>query len=144
MIQLSEIQRDIVENTEKHLLVTAGAGSGKTRVLTQRINHLSQNLRQGEKILAMTFSNKASNELKERLLASVEQDHLDQHIQVCTIHEFCLEAVLSKGHLIGLPENLHICDSYQDRLQLFKEVIMNVPAFQSKYLTQNPEANQKK
>ena len=66
-IQLSETQRKIVEHGEGPLLVVAGPGSGKTRVLTERVRRLLNEDTGHFRILALTFTNSAANEMKERL-----------------------------------------------------------------------------
>lgn len=143
-ITLSATQKKIVEYDGMNLLVIAGAGSGKTRVLTERIKRLISTLKKGEKVLAITFSNKAAEELKERLEKSLGEQKLSEYAFIGTTHKFCLDIVISRGSAIGLPNELHICDSYDDRLQIFKEAIESVPQFKSRYFGPNIKENQKK
>ena len=90
-ILLSPKQQQIVDFRDGALLVTASAGSGKTRVLTERICKLAQQTRRG--ILAITFTNKASEEIKERLQ---EQDYsLLEQVNVTTFHGFCMQVLES-------------------------------------------------
>lgn len=143
-INLSNTQREVVEYTGKNLLVIAGAGSGKTRVLTERIKRLISTLKKGEKVLAITFSNKAAEELKGRLVETLGEQKLNECAYIGTTHKFCLDIVTSRGSSIGLPDELHICDSYSDRLQIFKEAIESIPQFKVNYLGKDAKENQKK
>ncbi len=143
-ITLSEQQQKIVDYDDGSLLVIAGAGSGKTRVLTERILKLTSKLKKGKKILAITFSNKATDELYERLSNSLGEEELNDKVYVGTIHQFCLDIVTSRGSLIGLPNDLQICESYADRLQIFKDALESIPELKSRYLNSNNKENQKK
>jgi len=142
-ILLSNQQQKVVDYNGKNLLVIAGAGSGKTRVLTERIKRLIKSLKKGEKVLAITFSNKASDELRERLVSSIGEDNLEASSYIGTTHKFFLDIVTSRGNLIGLPDDLHICEAYDDRLQILKEAIENIPQFKNQYLTSDPKENLK-
>src|ERR1043165_6431692 len=97
MHNLNPEQRKAVEHGEGPLLVIAGPGSGKTRVITQRIVYLLENVRglQPENILAPTFTDKAAGEMKSR----VGQDlpDLDASPHISTFHSFCY-GVLGKRH----------------------------------------------
>lgn len=143
-ITLSEQQKKIVDFTDGNLLVIAGAGSGKTRVLTERIIKLTSSLKKGEKVLAITFSNKATDELRERISGFLGEEKFSETVYVGTIHQFCLDIVTSRGGLIGLPSELQICESYADRLQIFKEALDSIPELKVKYLSTNSKENQKK
>ncbi|MBW9158644.1 ATP-dependent helicase [Clostridium tagluense] len=143
-ISLSSTQKKVVDYSGKNLLVIAGAGSGKTRVLTERIKRLISTLKRGEKILAITFSNKATEELKERLVEILGEQKLNECAYIGTTHKFCLDIVTSRGSAIGLPDELHICESYNDRLQIFKEAIESIPQFKADYFGTNPKENQKR
>lgn len=140
-ITLSKKQQEVVDFTGGNLLVIAGAGSGKTRVLTEKMKKDIKSLKPGEKVLAITFSNKASDELNERLNLSLGELEVSKKSYVGTTHKFCMEIISSKGSLIGLPENLNLCESYTDRLQLFKEAIENVPGFKNSHLGNNAKEN---
>lgn len=138
-VSLSAKQQKIVDFDGKNMLVIAGAGSGKTRVLTERINKLVAVSKPGEKVLAITFSNKAANELRDRLRAIYTEDKLNECIYVGTVHAFCLDLLMARGNSIGLPNDLHIFESFDDRLQIFKEAIAAVPGFQQKFIAAEPE-----
>lgn len=143
-INLSNTQKSAVEYSGKNLLIIAGAGSGKTRVLTERIKRLISTLKKGEKVLAITFSNKAAEELEERLVKTLDEQKLSEYAYIGTTHKFCLDIVTSRGSTIGLPDELHICDSYNDRLQIFKEAIESFPQFKASLLGTDAKENQKK
>lgn len=119
-MNLTDNQKKIVEYTEGPILVKAGPGSGKTRVLTERIIRL---LRDDKKrILALTFSNKAAEEIKERIQKKLGDDILDD-VYVGTIHSFCLKVINDNGHLIGIPNNLTIFEKESDRIDILKSAI---------------------
>ena len=94
--------------------------------------------------MAITFSNKAAEELKERLVKTLGEQKLNEFAYIGTTHKFCLDIVSSRGSAIGLPDELHICDSYNDRLQIFKEAIESIPQFKANYLGTDAKENQKK
>jgi len=113
---LNEKQRQAVETVEGPLLIVAGPGSGKTRVITHRIAYLITDV--GIKpysILAVTFTNKASNEMKERLQGLV--GHKSNQLTVSTFHSFCASVLRRHGQHIGLDSNFTIFDE-QDRMGL--------------------------
>jgi len=143
-IALSSLQKSVVNFEGDYLLVVAGAGSGKTRVLTERIKKTITSLKHGEKILAITFSNKASEELKDRLDASLGYEIVEEFTYIGTIHRFCLEIVSSRGSLIGLPDNLQICDSSSDRVKIFLNAINAIPEVKEFIMQYDPKDRQKK
>ena len=115
--QLNEEQRLPVLDTEGAVLVLAGAGSGKTRVLTARIGYLVGELGvQPENILAITFTNKAAAEMKERLADSCDI----RRMWVCTIHSMCVRILRMYAERRGLKENFSIY-SEQERNAVIKQ-----------------------
>ena len=103
---LNECQRKAVEDTEGAVLVFAGAGSGKTRVLTYRVANLIENGVDSYRILAITFTNKATREMKERL-----QDMLgDNSVWISTFHSFCAFVLRKNGDCLGYNSNYSIYD----------------------------------
>lgn len=142
-MNLSPKQLQIVESVDNYMYVIAGAGSGKTRTLTERIIRLLSKSKRGERVLAITFSNKAANELKERLLHFYTQDELNDLVYVGTVHNFCMEIVLQRGSSIGLPDDLHIFESFEDRFEIFKKALDNVPQMKAKYQTPEGKINSK-
>jgi len=106
---LNPIQREAVEHVEGPLLVVAGAGSGKTRVLTHRIAHLI--LRHGVhpmNILAITFTNKAAGEMKHRVEALIGP--VARSMWVSTFHSACVRILRSHAEAIGYPKTFSIYD----------------------------------
>ena len=115
--QLNEEQRLPVLDTEGAVLVLAGAGSGKTRVLTARISYLVSELGvQPENILAITFTNKAAGEMKERLESVCDT----RRMWVCTIHSMCVRILRMFAERRGLKENFSIY-SEQERNAVIKQ-----------------------
>ncbi len=125
-MNLSEKQRQIVNFTDGALLVEAGPGSGKTRVLIERIKHLINNSKRG-KVLALTFSNMAADEMKTRLSEdSSFEDNVDR-VSVGTIHSFCLDLVQSRGNLIGLNTDIVLFENEDDRKTVLKDAFIENP-----------------
>ncbi|MFH0905026.1 MAG: ATP-dependent helicase [Methanobacteriota archaeon] len=118
-IQFSPTQKTIVQNTEGAMAVIAAAGSGKTRVLTGRIAYLLQNVPGSYRILALTFTNKAADEMKSRLSSIT---NIDERVFIGTIHSFCLNILREKGNIIGFHEMPHIFEKETDRLEVVTEV----------------------
>jgi DNA helicase-2/ATP-dependent DNA helicase PcrA len=135
-MNLSLKQQEIVNASDKYLYVIAGAGSGKTRTLTERIKYLISKGQYGEKVLAITFSNKAANELSDRLLQSFSQNQFTG-VYTGTIHNFAMEIVIQRGMSIGLSSELHIFELQEDRIEIFKNAIASIPQLKMKYLGNN-------
>ncbi len=124
---LNNEQRLPALHTEGPVLVTAGAGSGKTRLLTHRIAHLIQDMGVApSNILAITFTNKAANEMKERLSKLLSFGV--QGMWIFTFHSMCSRILRMNGDRVGLDKNFSIYgDSEKDRL--IKRVLQNNPEF---------------
>ncbi|MFC4321329.1 ATP-dependent helicase [Litchfieldia salsa] len=135
---LTENQMKIVRHIDGALLVIAGPGSGKTRVLTERITNL---LTLGKKrVLALTFSNKAAEEISERIEQNLDEEKHDD-VLVGTVHSFCLDVVMNRGNLIGLPNGLVIFESDVDKLEIMKRVINENPEFRNRIFHTNGKSN---
>lgn len=118
---LNTAQREAVVNTEGPTLVIAGAGSGKTRVLTMRIAYL---LKQGVKpynILALTFTNKAAREMKERI-ATIVGDATAQQLWMGTFHSIFARILRYEAEHLGFNSNFTIYDT-QDSASAIKTII---------------------
>lgn len=118
---LNEPQYDAVTTLEGPLMVLAGAGSGKTRVLTMRIAHLITNLVDPFNILALTFTNKAAKEMKSRI-AKVVGESEARSLWMGTFHSVFARILRNEAHYLGYPSNFTIYDS-QDSLNVIKKVI---------------------
>lgn len=118
---LNEPQYEAVTTLEGPLMVLAGAGSGKTRVLTMRIAHLITNLVDPFNILALTFTNKAAKEMKERIAKVVGQSEA-RSLWMGTFHSVFARILRSEAHYIGFPANFTIYDS-QDSLNVIRKVL---------------------
>jgi len=110
---LNPPQRDAVISTEGPLLVLAGAGSGKTKVLTYRIAFiLDTGLAGPQNILAMTFTNKAAGEMKERIAKLiVDSDQSAELPWMGTFHSICVKLLKRHAEIVGLSKNFTIYDS---------------------------------
>src|SRR5271154_2120473 len=95
---LNAAQRAAVEHGEGPLLVVAGAGTGKTRVITERIRNLLESDPDlaGENILGLTFTNKAAGEMKHRVVRAAGERA--EGVWLSTFHKFCLEKILQTAH----------------------------------------------
>ncbi len=106
---VNDEQKRAIEHIYGPLLIIAGAGSGKTRVLTYRYAHLVKNYSVSfEKILAITFTNKAANEMKERISKLLNLEVSPKWIS--TFHSSCVKILRIHGHLIGFKNNFTIYD----------------------------------
>ncbi len=125
---LNEAQFEAVTTLQGPLMVLAGAGSGKTRVLTMRIAHLITNGVDPFNILALTFTNKAAKEMKERIAKVVGVSDA-RSLWMGTFHSVFARILRSEAHYLGYPSNFTIYDA-QDALNVLKKVIkdMNVDA----------------
>ena len=127
-IQLSEKQQSVVSFEDRPIYVKASAGSGKTRVLTERVRSLLDKTK--KQILALTFTHKAGEEIKERLNGI---DMLNKRIFIGTFHGFCQKALENHGYLISLEKMPHIFENENDRLDLIEQAINLTPSY-GKYL----------
>jgi DNA helicase-2/ATP-dependent DNA helicase PcrA len=121
---LNEPQLEAVTTLQGPLMVLAGAGSGKTRVLTMRIAHLITNGVDPFNILSLTFTNKAAKEMKERIAKVVGQSDA-KSLWMGTFHSVFARILRSEGHFLGYPSNFTIYDM-QDALNVMKKVIKDL------------------
>lgn len=122
---LNENQLEAVKWDDGPLLVLAGPGSGKTKVLTNRIARLIQeNPDKFFKILALTFTNKAAGEMRDRIddLLLVGRER----VLLTTFHSFCADLLRQHGHHVGLKPDFSILPNSADQINLLKEVIESI------------------
>ena len=115
---LNDAQRAAVTHPHGPLLVIAGPGSGKTRVITHRIGWLIEQGTPPWRILAVTFTNRAAREMRSRLEALIGTDDGDR-VWLGTFHRICVRMLRSHGQEIGVPRNFVIFDS-DDQAQVVR------------------------
>lgn len=133
---LNDKQKEAVSRTEGPLLIIAGAGSGKTKTLTHRIAYLIEEM--GVKpwnILAVTFTNKAANEMKERIQRILADENVEMPT-VGTFHSICIRILRKNIHLLGMENSFVIYDT-NDQVVLMKQ-LMKKHAIDEKKM--NPKA----
>ena len=129
---LNPAQRDAVLTTEGPLLVLAGAGSGKTRVLTFRIAHMIGDLGvRPWQILAITFTNKAAAEMRERLSAMLPDGGM-RGMWVCTFHAMCVRMLREDADLLGYTGQFTIYDD-DDSRRMVREIMTHLGIEQKQY-----------
>lgn len=127
-ITLSKKQEQIASYINGALLVKASAGSGKTRVLTERIKRLIKISKR--KVLAITFTNKASEEIKDRLQ---DCENLNDKLFVGTFHSFCNYVLEKHGNVIGYSILPQVFSEEADRLKIIEDVISSIPLLKEVY-----------
>ena len=128
-IVLSAKQQEIVDFTDGALLVKASAGSGKTRVLTERVKKLAEKTRR--KILAITFTNKACEEIKNRI--KEQNPDLLKKVDVFTFHGFCNSVLERHGSYIGYAKLPEIISNQEEIYALMEEAVKATPTINLKY-----------
>ena len=132
--KLNEEQRKPVLHTKGPLMVIAGAGSGKTRVLTYKIVHLLNLGISPFNILALTFTNKAAKEMKERI-SKITSETQGKSIWMGTFHSIFARILRSESELIGFPSNFTIYDTYDSEKlisNIVKEMNLNKDFYKTK------------
>ena len=118
LTDLSEAQREAVTHTNGPLLILAGPGSGKTRVVTRRAAYLTCTVTDARRILAITFTNKAAREMQERIDAL----GVAEGMTVCTFHALCAKLLRWHHDRAGVPKNFTIFDR-DDRRKVIKKAL---------------------
>ena len=134
---LNSHQRAAVLQTEGPVMILAGAGSGKTRCLTYRVAYLVQEKKvPGDQILCLTFTNKAGNEMKERITSLITQNspaspaggqQTTPHLIpfAGTFHSFCAKMIRRHGHIVGLSPSFVIYDT-DDQIDVVKQILKDL------------------
>ena len=132
---LNDRQKEAVVNTDGPMLILAGAGSGKTKVLTTKVAYLIEEKNiDPNNILAITFTNKAAKEMKERIFKLEGNGAF--YIQISTFHSFGLKILKENCELLGYEKNFTILDS-DDSLSIIKKIMKELNIDANKY---NPKA----
>lgn len=121
---LNKQQREAAETLKGNIVIIAGAGSGKTRTITYRIAHMVKECGiDPNSILALTFTNKAANEMKERIEKLVGGD---TPVSATTFHSFAYKFLKKFPNKIGYKKNFTIADD-EDQKEIIKKIIKNIP-----------------
>ena len=116
---LNDNQQLAVKEEAKHIRVIAGAGSGKTRVLTMRVVYLIEKKHvKPRNILAITFTNKAANEMKNRVIEYLKDE--SSGVNISTIHSLCLRILKEDIEKMNYPRNFTVCDA-EDQKTILRE-----------------------
>lgn len=119
---MNPVQKEAVLHVGSHLLIVAGPGTGKTMTLSHRIAHLIDSGRAGPaEILALTFTNKAAREMRERVNALLLGAQAGD-VQVHTFHGFCLDVLRNDGEMLNLPRDFTLCPEF-DAPDLARDII---------------------
>src|SRR4051794_7593783 len=126
LFDLNPEQERAVRTTDGPLLILAGAGSGKTRVITARVAFLIAQGVDPSNILAVTFTNKAANEMRERLAGLIEKEQAKK-VTMCTFHALCVRILRAGIDRLGYKRNFSIYDE-GDQMGLIKKIITRTAA----------------
>jgi DNA helicase-2/ATP-dependent DNA helicase PcrA len=119
---LNPAQREAVLHTQGPLLIVAGAGAGKTKTLTERIIHIIGTGVSPDAILAITFTNKAATEMKERVTKKILERHIDRMPTITTFHRLGASVIRDHAAVFGLTKHFSIADE-DDTRSIVKEVM---------------------
>jgi DNA helicase-2/ATP-dependent DNA helicase PcrA len=130
LFDLNPQQLEAVRATRGPVLILAGAGTGKTRVITTRIVYLLHEGAAADKILAVTFTNKAANEMRDRVGAMMERAKASK-LTICTFHALCVRILRKDIDKLGYKSNFSIYDE-GDQLGLIRKIIPRLAAVNEK------------
>jgi superfamily I DNA/RNA helicase len=119
---LNQAQRQAVAAQDGPVMILAGAGTGKTRTVTCRIAHMLERKIPADQILAVTFTNKAANEMRERIAGMVSKKAASE-MTVCTFHSLCVRLLRGGIDKLGYKKNFSIC-SHSDQVGLMKQLLV--------------------
>ena len=134
LINFNDKQKDAILKTDGPILILAGAGSGKTKVLTTKIAYLVENGICPDNILAITFTNKAANEMKSRVVDLL--GNVGYKMRISTFHSFGVNILKQHYNLLGYKDNFTILDS-DDTLTIIKKIMKELNLDVKEY---NPKA----
>ncbi|MFN6269471.1 MAG: ATP-dependent helicase [Akkermansiaceae bacterium] len=119
---LNHAQREAVANLDGPVMILAGAGTGKTRTVTCRIAHMLERKIPPAEILAVTFTNKAASEMRERIGGMVSK-HAAEQMTVCTFHSLCVRLLRGGIDKLGYKKNFSIT-AYSDQVGIMKQLLV--------------------
>lgn len=119
---LNGAQREAVGALDGPVMILAGAGTGKTRTVTCRIAHMLERKIPAAEILAVTFTNKAASEMRDRIAGMVSKKAAGE-MTVCTFHSLCVRLLRAGIERLGYKKNFAIC-SYSDQVGLMKQLLV--------------------
>ena len=119
---LNQAQRQAVGALDGPVLILAGAGTGKTRTVTCRIVHMLERKIPASEILAVTFTNKAASEMRERIAGMVSKKAASE-MTVCTFHSLCVRILRGGIDKLGYKKNFSIC-SYSDQVGMMQQLLV--------------------
>ncbi len=119
---LNQAQREAVGALDGPVMLLAGAGTGKTRTVTCRIAHMLEKRIAPSEILAVTFTNKAASEMRERIGGMVSKKAADD-MTVCTFHSLCVRILRGGIEKLGYKKNFSIC-SHSDQVGMMKQLLV--------------------
>jgi superfamily I DNA/RNA helicase len=119
---LNQAQREAVGALDGPVMLLAGAGTGKTRTVTCRIAHMLEKRIAASEILAVTFTNKAASEMRERIGGMVSKKSAEA-MTVCTFHSLCVRILRGGIDKLGYKKNFSIC-SHSDQVGLMKQLLV--------------------
>ena len=119
---LNQAQRQAVATLDGPVMILAGAGTGKTRTVTCRIAHMLEKKIPAAEILAVTFTNKAASEMRERIGGMITKKAATE-MTVCTFHSLCVRLLRGGIDKLGYKKNFSIC-SYSDQVGLMKQLLV--------------------
>ena len=124
---LNENQKQALEFREGVCLVLAGPGSGKTEILTRRIaDIIHKTPNETFSILGLTFTNKAKDEMRNRINSFLDEDDDRSRVELHTFHSFCTDILKQHGNHVGIKPNFSIITEETERFSLLKEAISNL------------------
>ena len=119
---LNHAQREAVSNLDGPVMILAGAGTGKTRTVTCRIAHMLERKIPAAEILAVTFTNKAASEMRDRIAGMVSK-HSAEQMTVCTFHSLCVRLLRGGIDKLGYKKNFSIA-AYSDQVGIMKQLLV--------------------
>ena len=132
--ELNPVQRAAAQATEGPVMIIAGAGSGKTRVLTYRIAHIMERGTDAFNILALTFTNKAAREMKDRI-AKIVGTNEAKNLWMGTFHSVFAKILRFEAAKLGYPSNFTIYDTDDSKSQI-KEILKQFNLDEKVYKTE--------